>query len=702
MRRAGIYLSRRAQSELIAGVLILAVLFTAVIPLMLRIQLSTLSRQENVINKAKFLQLRNEETLSISGVPQTQQNLLRGIFPGIWINNTGSVPVTLHTLMLINRTTGKVVSIIDLSQIGTPQPPNSIVEWAVINPGSANQELLVKGKYPTLQPGDNLLIKLAIPAERASQYYFRVVTARGNVFPNAGAGIAYLVPPALTAGGGETWRGMFYPISGFKLIGANQILAHADVWGERPAGRADDGLVSNVVKSYILDDYDHPGYYVVGYETSWGLKVEYRGFLGTFYMGDGFVYVDGYYMEKYVNGVLVDDPGVITYQYPGSFGEVYDYDENGIKELALNTINSDADNNGNYYDDVMLMKILIGKDITNADYIRISAKVVYDYYVRIVSGTNNYMQPLRIFYVAVYRYTPQGWRFVHYKDMPFSIHGPRSFIFDAVFPLNRSDIYRVVVMLLDPYRFTGDRYYELYVGLEYLLVEWGINNPYFKNLPTVYLLALNNYAAEGIGGGNVTEDLERLTSLVEEKLLSVGVSNYIVINNESLLDNLLINNPPKNAIVINLHGMQSPIDPSTVMDHVVNDGWIWVNIVGAPPVYPLGLVIDTSSNVTAGAGADWEGMVNTFSLYNLQDSVWSNYSIVVTSPSANPTYVFYINASVKKIVSAAWAEGSGFIIINALPPIDWTGSDPHGTDPDFDATLAVFTALYVWLLNKSG
>ncbi len=710
MRCVRVRLSRKAQSELIAGVLILAVLFTAVIPLMLRIQMSTLSRQENIISKAKFLQLRNEETLTISGVPQTQQNLLRGIFPGIWINNTGSVPVTLHTLMLINKTTGKIVSIIDLSQIGAPQVASSIVEWAVINPGTPNHESLVKGVYPTLQPGDSLLIKLAIPANRASQYYFRIVTARGNVLPNAGTGAAYLVPPStLAGGGGGAWRGMFYPTSGFKLIGADQILSHASVWAERPAGRANEGVVKDVTLSYILDDYEHPGYYKVGYRNctqtvmgQWCTLIEYRGFLGTFYMGDGFVYVDGYYMQKYVNGALVSDPGVKIYQYPGKFGEVYDYDGNGVKELALNTMYNDSDNDGNNYDDVMLMKILIDKDITNADYIRISAKITYDYYMYITGGSYNYMPDLRIFYVAIYRYTPQGWRFVHYKDMPFSKQGPRSFIFDAIFPLNRSDIYRVVVMLLDPYRYTGSRYYEFYVGLEYLLVEWGINNPYFKNLPTVYLLALDDYAAQGIGGGNVTDDLQKLASLVENKLLSVGISNYIVIKNESLLDNLLINNPPKNAIVINLHGMQSPIDPATVMDYVKNDGWIWVNIVGYPPVCPPNLVVDTSGNITAGVGANWEGMVDAFSLYNLQNAVWSNYSIVVASPNANPTYVFYINASEKKIVSAAWAEGNGFIVINSLPPIDWTGKDPHGTNPDFDATLAVFTALYIWLLTNSG
>ena len=707
MRHVRIRWSRRAQSELIAGVLILAVLFTAVIPLMLRIQLSTLTRQENMISKAKFLQLHNEETLTLSGVPETQQNLLRGIFPGIWINNTGSVPVTLHTLMLINKTTGKIVSIIDLSQIGTPQVTLSIIEWAVVNPGTPNREPLVRGIYPTLQPGDSLLIKLAIPADQASQYYFRVVTARGNVLPNAGTGAAYLVPPATLAGGGGTWRGLFYPTSGFKLIGANQLLSHAVVWAEHPVGRADEGTVNNIRLSYIFDDYEHPGYYVVGYRecTFVGCTLtEYRGFLGTFYMGTDYVYVDGYYMEKYVDGTLVDKPGVKTYQYPGDFGEVYDYDSNGVKELALNTMYKDSDNDGNSRDDVMLMKILVGKDITNADYIRISAKLTYDYYIYVIGGGNNFMPDLRIFYAAIYRYTSQGWRFVHYKDVPFSLHGPRSFVFDALFPLNRSDIYRVVLILLDPYRYTGSRYYEFYVGLEYLLVEWGINNPYFENLPTVYLLALDSYSAEGIGGGNVTEDLHKLTSLVEDKLLSVGISNYIVINNESLLNNLLINNPPRNAIIINLHGMQSPIDPATVKDHVRNDGWIWVNIVGKPPVLPscAGLVVDTSSNITAGAGADWEDMVNVFSLYSLQNSVWSNYSIVNTSPSAAPTYVFYINASTGKIVSAAWAEGDGFIIINALPSIDWTGKDPRGTDPDFDATLAVFTALYIWLLTKSG
>ncbi len=701
----------RGQSELIAGVIILSVIFTAVVPLMLRIQVSTISRQNAVLDKAKFLQLRAEEALSLGGVPQTQENVRKGIFPGIWINNTGTVPVTLHTLVLIDKDTGKPQYLIDMSEIGKPWEIGSLIEWAVINPGTSREDL-VKGEYPVLRPGDSLLIKLSLTAEEAGKYYFSVVTARGNVLPHSGV-LAYVVPPATLGGGGGEWKGLFYPVSGFRMIGAEDILSHSSVVGERPLGRADDGVVNNVEYSYIYDDYDHPGYYRVGYILRTGEHVEYRGFIGTFYMGEDsqrgglYVYIDGYYIQKLVydsDGHLIENETapVKIYQYPGKFATVEDYDENNVKELALDTISGDADEDGNADDDVMLMRILVDKDITHADYIHISAKVVYDYYVHVVQPTEqNYRADLRIFYVAIYRYTSKGWRFVHYKDMPFSAHGPRSFAFEATFPLNRSDIYRMAIILLDPYRSTVRDYYEFYVGLEYLYAEWGINNPYLQNLPTIYLLALDNYTAGGIGGGNETEDLHKLTKLVEDELMSVGASNYLVINNEELLNNLLLKNPPKNAIIINLHGTQSPIDPSIVKDNIYNNGWIWVNIVGDPPVKPDNVILDSSSNVSATTGADWDGMVRKFSLYNLKESVWSNYSAIETGANP-PSFVFYENASEKRAVSAAWKYGEGYIIVNSLPPLDWEGEDPHGTNPTFDATLAAFTSLYIWYLTKSS
>lgn len=742
---ARIRLSRRAQSELIAGVLVLAVLFTAVIPLMLRIQLSTLTRQENMINKAKFLQLRSEETLSISGVPETQQNLLRGIFPGIWINNTGSVPVTLHTLILINRTTGRIVSIIDLSQIGIPQTAPSIVEWAVINPGTPNPEHLVKGIYPTLQPGDSLLIKLDMTADQASNCYFRVVTARGNVLPSTGMGVAYLVPPATLAGGGAgVWRGLFYPLSGFKLIGYDQIVKSSSL--TLLQGSNEIKAKTYFLTSLIWDDPQHPGLYMITLrpETNGGtlyingrdysdlLNSNYylviTGFIGTyeFLKVSGFIYdytenfIHGYFTDLYMCPVSNYDPltstslKACTLEIAGNIATLTnatglireeDIDKNGIPELVLDTISG-----GNGNSDTLALRVMISRDITNADYVKVSAKIT-SYWLFSFTGYADLssIRKLRIAMIAIYKFDPQSgeWVFSGYKDITFSTAKPRTFVFNAVFPVNRSNIYRVAVFLYDPYIEVYDPNtwdggtVEFRVGLEHLLVEWGINNPYLKNTPNVYLLALPDYEAEGLGGGNDTLNMEKLLSIIENKLRSVGVNSYIVINNDTLLNNLLLSVPPKDAIVINLHGMTSPIDPTVVKDYVRNDGWIWVNIVGDPPVLPSGLIVDTSSNVTAGTGTDWNNMVSMFSLYNLPSTVWSNYSIIATG-SAAPTYVFYINASVGRIVSAAWAEGKGFIVINALPPLDWTGSDPHGTDPDFDATLAVFTALYIWSLTKSG
>lgn len=690
-------LGRKGQSELIAGLIILSVIFAVVIPLMVRIQTATVQRQTEVEEKAKFLEYRSKESLIISGVPNTDENVRRGIFPGLWINNSGSIPVTLHTVLLIDKDTGRITYTIDMAYAER----NPLVDWAVINPGPSAKHLTA-GEYPTLSPGERLLIKLALTADEASQYYVKVITGRGSLLPTGG-GTEYLVPPSGGAAGGTTWRGLFYPISGFKLMGGEKILENSEVIAERPEGRADDGKVTGVTYSYIYDDLKHPGYYIVGYVT--GSKwIEYRGFMGTFSMGEDsatgglYVYVDGYYMEKYRNGVRIDSRGVKVFSYPGLYGEIHDNDGNNLSELALNTIPYDADQDYNTNDDVLLMKVIVAKDITNADYVRISAKVTYDYYLEVINaGRPNYRMDLRIFFVAVYRYTDSGWRFVHYKDVPFSEHGPRSFVFDAIFPLNRTDIYRVALILIDPYRSTQRSYYEFYIGLEYFFAEWGINNPYFEDLPTVYLLALNDYTTGGIGGD---DKLSNLTDLMIKELLSVGVTNYVVIDNNDLLNNILLDHPPKKAIVINLHGTQSPISSTTVINNIKYNGWIWVNIVGNPPIKPPGVLIDSGTlrNATVPSGSDGAYMIGNFSLYNLPLSIVSNYS--ATTDTAPPTYVFYDVLGEDRVVSAAWRIGEGYLVLNTLPELDWGGSDPLGTDPSFDASLAVFTALYIWLTPK--
>ncbi len=682
------------QSELIAGLIILSIIFAVTLPLMIDVQSSLLRERSYVVSKAKFLEIKQLEALTVAGVPETDENLRRGLVPAIWINNTGTVPVTLYTMFLVNKENGTVDYIIDMAYVNK----HPIIKWAVKNPHT-DPQILESGEYPTLNPEETLLIKFELSTEEAGKYEIKVVTARGNILPGGSTGSP--IVPSKTELGGGVYRGLFYPISGFKLLGGHQILANSDVVAERPEGLEDDEYVGGVDRAWIYDDYEHPGYYIVGYEDGW-TRVEYRGFLGTYTIntddaGRLYVYIDGYYMEKYVNGVLEESHSVARYRYPGEYGFIDDMDGNNVTELLLNTIPEDADENYISLDDVLMMKVTIARDITNADYVRISTKITYDYYVRIGSGIPRRMD-LRIFYVAVYRYTDRGWRFVHYKDMPFSEHGPRSFVFDAVFPLNRSDIYRVTLMLIDPYRSTDRDYYEFSIGLEYVLVEWGINNPYFEDLPTVYLLALEGYATEGIGGD---DKIANLTTLIANELLSVGITNYIVIDSEELLNILLLNNPPKGAIVINLHGMQSPIDPATVRDLIEENGWIWVNIVGDAPVRPdnISFEIGIERNGTILPGSDGDYMIGNFSLYDLPTTIESNYSVVATNNY--PTYLFYVAENTSDIViSAAWKVGEGYIVINALPEIDWMGEGTEGSDPELVARLATFTALYIWLVPK--
>ena len=722
------------QSELIAGVLILSVLFTAVIPLMLHIQMSSVNKQSMVVNKAKFIQLRSEETLSLGGVAQTSQNLGSGLFPGIWINNTGTIPVTLHTLMLINRETGNPDYIIDLSEVGEPWSTQSVIQWAIINLGSTNQEPLVKGTYPTLKPGDSLLIKLRMSPNEARNYYFKVITSRGNVLPSIATSSAYIIPSVGIAQQG--WKGLYMPTSGYILEGYNEIMNNSDIYVERGSNYV--SYNGTPYKSIIENDPDYPGFYLVALKESedsdW---IIYRGFIGTYNnyittkveFNFGFYvetvsanYIDGYYVKNitcsYFNPLTPDNLSscsVIDNGYIQSLSSSYlkseDLDYNGVDEVTLDTI-SDSD-----WNDTMVAKIIIPKDITGADYVKVSAKINYFWdvqskYSLLGSLLMNDVRKLRVAGVGIYELnkTSGKWTLEGYKDLVFSTAEPRTFVFSATFPLNREGIYRVAVFLIDPYRQVYSAKFNFFgsdiekalltpefrIGLEHVIVEWGVSNPYFRITPTVYLIAEENASTEGIGGN---EYLSKLLNLFTDELSSLGINNYVILRNESDVDAILFTNPPKNAIVINLLGGSLPKSAlvsnlNELLGYIANYGWVWVNIVGAPPVNP-GLEIDTKTNLTAVNASDWENMASEFNLYNLKKEVWSNYS-VVESTSNLPSYVFYENSSIGRIVSGAWVYGKGYIVVNTLPPIDWGGNDPHGTDPNFATTLAVFTSLYVW------
>ena len=134
---------RKAQAELIAGLIILSVIFAVTISLLLKIQGSIRTMQIQTSQKMEFIDKRSQEVLSISGVPNTWVFGAGNLYPAIWINNTGAIPVTLHTLVLINSETGNAEYLIDMANPSA----NPIVEWAMLNPGTG-KERYVSGGYP--------------------------------------------------------------------------------------------------------------------------------------------------------------------------------------------------------------------------------------------------------------------------------------------------------------------------------------------------------------------------------------------------------------------------------------------------------------------------------------------------------------------------------------------------------------------------
>ena len=717
----------KAQSELIAGVLILSVIFTAVIPLMLRIQTSVNQVQTNGIYREEFLQSRREELLSIGGIPPTSSNLRANLVPGVWINNTGTIPVTLESLLLISKESNKLAYFVSMKYLEN----NPIVSWAILSEGSSKVRL-TPGTYPTLQPGSSLLIRFDLSIDKAKNYIVKVVTSTGNILPKQSSTLNNLVPPAIY-GGGFGWKGIFMPVSGFTLIGYNEIVKNSNITLLRGSHTTSDGVLYDDAfsQSFIWDDPEHPGFYMVTIESSYGSSWDvYTGFLGTYQFystsdwrtSTQYNYVNGYYVNYYVcdssfnpetntpssySGCVLDVSGSIVNE-GNSTGAIReeDMDHNGVPELVLDTINN---NNNNWYD-TYAMKVMVSKDITNADFIRVSTKINY-YWKMLFSGSVNLagIRKLRIAMIAIYKLDKSTgkWVFTHYKDLIFSTAKPRTFSFDAVFPVNRTDIYRVAVFLYDPYTEVidpsdnGNGGVEFRVGLEYVLAEWGVNNPYFRVTPTVYLISENDVATEGIGGDNY---LSNLTQIVINYLKQNGISNYIVLKNQTELNADLLKNPPKNAIIINLLGETlPPIEPQTLKEYVSNYGWIWVNIVGKAPLLPSGVKVlsNVSVNGTILPNTDGDNMVKVFNLYGLPTHIVSNYTLSFPS-SSEPSYLFYADPSnSSQAVSAGWIinlSSYGVILANTLPEIRWNASST-GSSPNLVAELAVYTPMYLWYLR---
>ncbi len=757
----------RGQAGVIGGIVIIAILFSIALPLILQYQRSGQKVVEGSTKKAELMEKRIDEILTVRGIPITQETLLSGLAPGFWVNNTGSIPVSIKRIWL-TYSNGTIYAIIDMAD----PLQSGIIESITINPGTPYAYTISstdQGTLPVLQPGDSMHVKLK-PLPDLDQIYIHVESGLGVMHPRIGEGQP-LVPQATgggTSGGtGGTWKGIYMPISGIKLVGYKELMASGRVEAWTPPirvyseqytwfGLTLEPSTFSYSESFIFDDPQYPGLYMIRVKASSSFYVHYynyetgeeddvpissgeyvciRGFVGTYDVD----YFSGWAFEIDVGtSPSCGNPIVkgtskrnVTALGINIYDGGLDYDGNGVDELVMfshlngplvTELDTDADSEGGPQPDALVWEYMVSRDISNSDFIKVTGKVNYYWTATYYGSCPSTFRHLKIFAVVIYEYVNGSWIISQYKDYEYTSEKPRQYNFEAVFPVNRTGIYRVGILFYDNYRDFDGEGYSCYIDftytLEHLLVEYGVNNPFFTETPAVYILAINGYPTDSIGTyDNVTE----LANLVEQYLESMGISSYVLVDTPQKYEDLLIDNPPKNAIIINLHGSVIPVisgmDITDIHNLIAQNGWIWVSVADKPAANysdgtqtipdPQGLSellgvasvdvnIYDSPNDTANITSVGRYVRSLFLAAVLPDTTTMRWQVTVNYNTTffNQTCVFYQNNTGMPLslsfIGGASGLGNGAVVIN--------GFDRPQTTQDLNniAAFATYFSVYVW------
>jgi len=600
---------RKGQSEVIGGLIVLTLLFLFAVPLILNLYQSTIRTGQEARQAVEAQRFYLNEKIIVQAVdPNSVIAQRAGWIPGVWINNTGTVAVTLDKLYLIDQANDTIYVILDLS---TARPGVSdLVKDLVVDPLQPTSYTPPYGEPITLQPGQSLLVvfnQTILPL--APNLLVLVESASGVLHPIGGGGQAPTLFPGRPQTGVQQglWRGIFAPQSGFDLPDGEALLNRGEAWAWKPPIRVytcdQYGRPAAVgyEDSFIYDDSDYPGLYKIYLTVDYSWSSDYRlcydgrstniegdevvikGYLGTYDPGRG-TYISGYAFEIYINGqqVAADDSPIIL---PSDSIEVTDFDGNGIPELTffdfLNgpnydvIYNIDADDDGSEVSDTLAWTYMVSRDISGVDFIRVTIKSNY-YWTTTFSGAcpSWDTRDLRIFSIVVYEYQDDGtWKIYQFKDFMYTTTKPKQYQETAVFPVNNTKTYRVGVIFYDNYRdwygFGYNCWTDFTYTIEHMIVEYGVYNPLFQESPPLYIVAIPDPdLIDGIGipdymnAYNITdEDVAKvraqadLLKTIEEELKFAGVAGYTVIDDPTTLCQLLFGvNPPKYAIVYWLQG----------------------------------------------------------------------------------------------------------------------------------------------------
>ncbi len=571
-----------------------------------------------------------------------------------------------------------------------------------------------------------------------------------------------------------------------------------DIWGSYREG-------IEFASSFIFDDPDYPGLYMivieVRYGYSWYQYLEYdidptgaggtldlpntyyliiKGFVGTYTVNqhsDGYqvTVIHGRCFEVYIDPdgeIGPSDTPVISYPDPvqitGQPWDRIDLDENGVPELVYYTsmvyyggADNDADEDGYSLSDSGVLQVMFTQDITQADFIRVNVKLTYSWVMTFYStaGAASGFRQLRIASIMLFEYneTTNTWHLRHYKDYWFVDSKPITIVFEATFPVERTKIYRVVVYLYDPYRsiplddqglvFDDPTYpdssrntyskLDFTIGLEHVVIEYGIVNPFLEKIPPVYLLAIPTANYTYLGDGTV----ENLTELFTDLLTSLGINSYILIDSFDKMQTLLLEDPPMNAIIFNLHGGTIPVpdrntyDWLTLHDYIVNNHWVWVNVLVGPPVPgtdysywyladPTGmdqltsnlaltyltnnpnviqLVYYPSETNLTDQGKEIKAKLLALDLPDQATIQWQFQGVADPIPyyiaeisGVNQTYSLAIPARDYSGIQQA------YLVITGFGPLNWTTPTQDEASPELATRTAVYFALHAWLQLTSS
>ncbi len=797
---------RRGQSEVVGGLIVLTLIFMFAVPLLLNLYYAGVQAGQRA--QASLVEARESlnERLALGPVdPNSEAAQRAGWIPGIWINNTGTVAVTLDKLYLIDVDNNTIFRVYDL-RYARPVNTTDIKEMLMNVEEGAGQPVPPPGEPIVLQPGDTLLIvfnESLLP--QAPRLVALVESASGILHPIAAGAAPQTLYPGRPgeAAAKAAWRGIFQPQSGFSLRGADELLKNGIVEAWKPGYHVLPSTRSwrdsvedlDYTHSFIYEDPDYPGLYMVdiGLDestflivyTPWGGRsvcyipsgytLILKGYLGTYDAGNSAAGT-GTYFNGYASEIYVLDPyGNVVCHYrpvdPESLGDrgvtVLDFDGNGVDEVIVYSYlnaptvpdylrsNIDADADGDDLRDALAWTYMIARDISGIDYIKVTVKINY-YWTKTVGyyGCPSWsVRRLKVFAVVVWRFneTTGAWDVYQYQNFGYTSEKPVQFQQTVVFPVEHNGTYRVGVIFYDNYRdfdYDYSCWTDFTMGLEHIIVEYGVYNPFFVESPPLYIVAIPDPDLIGdigeqdyMAAKNISDVDEakvraqsELLSKIQEELNYAGVAGYTIITSpEEMCELLFGDQPPKYAVIYWLQGNVSISDvadeagctltDADVKDYMETYHWVLVWPFGEPlgdrtaiTDYNVFANLLPEGNYTLNItkpGVEvrkkfyayylFNNVVFRYALYWDYDGAVEDYVIVNATYYANQTDPDLYDSTTLFGTIAFWLDSGQYTGVLVLNPVhvDWdmTGD---GAIPETIAQQIVYSSLTSWSILVSG